>query len=202
MPNPFQRLILKNHKKSMNSNSQSKPLLESKTILTSLLIFAIGRFVPDSALAPVLDFLATLQVELGVHPYELLLGAFVVLRVITKNKVDLTKWLDLKKVFDRLSKNRFNLLSLLVFLLSTLVLPVVIIVLLSLSGCQSVAPTLSTGKAPDGDTAGCVRLVGVGPVDLTLCVDKGNPPEAKEGEEDMVPMWFVLEPDDDPTEKQ
>jgi len=47
-----------------------------------------------------------------------------------------------------------------------------------LMSCQTaISPSISpsVGLSKEGDTQGCVRFLGVGPLDLKICADKANP---------------------------
>jgi len=55
-------------------------------------------------------------------------------------------------------------------------LPLVLIGFASLSSCTSIG--FEGNQSPEGDARGCFRIIGVGPVDLTICIDKSDPLEA------------------------
>jgi hypothetical protein len=53
---------------------------------------------------------------------------------------------------------------------------------LLLTSCETFPVKLEANQSPDGEARGCVRIIGVGPVDLTVCVNRSkdgssSPPE-------------------------
>ena len=147
----------------------TKPLLTSKTVITGGILFVLGRFLPPEMLESINQWLTTFEAESSISAVDLVIGLFVILRLMTKDAVDFFKWIDVKSIFDWFRGKSYMLL-----------LPFMFFVVFASVSCQSIAggtvlpgiPSIDT--APDGDLRTCTRLEGVGPVDLTICVDKAN----------------------------